>query len=61
MQHSKQRKLLAQAADLIGQADALVQEALGPTDECYEMHCALANVVDELDDKLDELAAEDFS
>lgn len=40
--------LLNKAVDLLEQADALVQQALGDSDVCYETHTAIQNVVDDL-------------
>ena len=35
---------LAQAQELLSQADALMQEGLGHCDFCFEMHCLLENL-----------------
>ena len=50
----QQQKLIAEAMQKLEEADALVQQALGASDECYELHCAIENTVDELQDKLRE-------
>ncbi len=39
---------LREAMDLLEDADALVQEALGDTDACYDIHCGIEELVDEL-------------
>jgi hypothetical protein len=39
---------LREAFELIDRANALMQEALGPTDECYEIHCACEDLEDML-------------
>jgi hypothetical protein len=35
---------LAQAQELLSQADALMQEGLGHCDFCFEAHCLLENL-----------------
>ena len=42
----KLNKVLA----LLNEADSLLQSALGPSDECYEMHNAIENVADDVCD-----------
>jgi hypothetical protein len=39
---------LRKAMELLAQADALVQSALGASDNCYEVHCALEDLEDTL-------------
>jgi DNA-binding IscR family transcriptional regulator len=46
---------LAQAVELLEQADRLVQSALGNTEQCFELHCAIANVADELEEAVEQL------
>lgn len=46
--NAQKSKLLNAAVDLLEQADALVQKALGATDVCYDTHNAIQNVVDDL-------------
>jgi hypothetical protein len=41
MLNDKQNELLLKAVDLLNEADALIQQALGASDECYELHCAI--------------------
>jgi hypothetical protein len=41
---SKAQKL-QEAIALLHEADALMQEALGATDECYDLHCGLEDIV----------------
>ena len=41
---------LNKVMDLLNQADCVLQEALGASDECYEMHNAIENVMDEVCD-----------
>ena len=40
--------LLRKAMELLEEADVLVQEALGASDVCYEMHNAIQYLVDDL-------------
>ena len=44
---AKANKLQA-AIDKLREADVLVQEVLGATDECYELHNALEDIQDTL-------------
>jgi hypothetical protein len=48
MSNIEKAKQLAEAVELLAQADALVQQALGDTEDCYEMHCALEDLQDTL-------------
>jgi hypothetical protein len=47
--NAQKSQLLKQAVDLLEQADALVQRALGATDVCYATCTQLQNVIDELE------------
>jgi flagellar biosynthesis regulator FlaF len=49
MLNDKQRALIAKAIELLDEADALVQEALGATDACYDTHCAIQDVIGDLE------------
>ena len=46
--NAQKSKLLNEAVDLMEQADALIQRALGATDVCYETCTQLQNVIDDL-------------
>ena len=48
------RERLEMAIALLNDADAMIQAALGPSDECYEIHNAIEEVIDEVTDKLAE-------
>jgi hypothetical protein len=48
MLDAKQLELLTKAMDLLDEADALVQKALGATDDCYDTHCSIQNLIDDL-------------
>jgi hypothetical protein len=52
MFNDKQNKLMLEAVELLHKADALIQQAMGASDECYEMHCAIENVADDLLDTI---------
>ena len=51
---AKANKLL-QAEKLLEQANALVQEALGTSDECYDVHCAIEDIIAQLQEYSDML------
>ena len=51
---AKASKLQA-AIKLLNEADMLVQQALGASDECYEVHCELENLQDTLEDFAEQL------
>jgi len=46
MFNAKQNELMLKAADLLHEADCLVQQALGASDECYELHNAIDNAAE---------------
>ena len=48
MTPQEKSRLLNQAVELLEQADALVQLALGASDVCYETHTQIQTVVDDL-------------
>jgi hypothetical protein len=39
---------LRRALELLMDADVLVQSALGDTDACYDLHCGIEELVDEI-------------
>lgn len=43
-----QKTLLQQAIDKLQEADALVQQALGDTDSCYDTHCGIEDLIEDL-------------
>lgn len=51
---SKANKL-QQAIALLNETDALMQSALGNTEQCYDLHCAIENVADELEEAVEQL------
>ena len=46
---------LQQAIELLEQADALVQAALGASDECYDLHNAIENIAEEIAEYAEQL------
>ena len=46
MFNAKQNALMLEAVEALHQADALIQQALGASDECYEIVCEIANIAD---------------
>jgi len=52
----EKRERLEMAIALLNDADAMIQAALGASDECYEIHNAIEEVIDEVTDKLAEIA-----
>ena len=46
--NAQKSRLLNEAVDLMEQADALIQRALGATDVCYETCTQLQNVIDDV-------------
>lgn len=48
-------ELLRRAIEQLEEADALIQEALGATDVCYETHCGIESIIDDLRDDIEEL------
>jgi hypothetical protein len=48
MFNDKQNKLMLEAVEALHKADALMQEALGATDECFDLHCGIESMADDL-------------
>jgi hypothetical protein len=46
---------LAEAVELLAQADALVQQALGATDVCYETHNRIEDLITDLEADIEQL------
>jgi len=42
------------AVEALHKADALMQEAMGASDECYDLHTAIESVADDLLDVIQE-------
>ena len=54
MFNDKQNKLMLEAVEALHKADALMQEALGASDECYYIHTQIENAADDLLDAIQE-------
>ena len=48
MLNAKQNDLLLKAVELLNEADCLIQQALGASDECYELHNAIENAAEDV-------------
>lgn len=48
MLNAKQNELLIKVADLLNEADVLLQRALGASDECYYMHTQIENAMEDV-------------
>jgi hypothetical protein len=48
MLNAKQNELLLKVVDMLQEADVLLQQALGASDECYELHNAIENCAEEV-------------
>lgn len=50
----KQNKQLLEAVELLHKADALIQKAMGASDECYYIHTQVENAADDVLDYIQE-------
>ena len=48
MLDAKQKALLESAIEKLHEADALMQEALGATEECFDLHCGIESMVEDI-------------
>ena len=48
MRNTQKAALLRRAIDLMQLADAFVQDALGDTDSCYDTHCGIEELIEDL-------------
>jgi uncharacterized coiled-coil DUF342 family protein len=46
---------LQEAIDKLNEADALVQEALGHSDECFDLHCGIQSMADDIAEYAEQL------
>jgi len=51
---NKQNQQLLRAVELLQEADALVQSAMGASDECYYIHTQIENSADDVLDFIQE-------
>lgn len=54
MLNARQNELMLEAVELLHKADCLVQQALGASDECYELHNAIENAAEDVLEYLQE-------
>ena len=59
MFNDKQNKLILEAVEALHKADALMQEALGASDECFDLHCGIESMADDLLELIQENNPED--
>ncbi len=52
MQSKQKAELLRKAVEMLEQADALMQEALGDSDVCYETHNRIADLIEDLEEDI---------
>ena len=48
MFNAKQNELMLKAVDLLHEADCLIQQAMGASDECYELHNTIEEAADDV-------------
>ena len=54
----EKQERLEMAIALLHDADAMIQAALGDTEECFDLHCGIENMADDLQEVLDRVTAE---
>lgn len=54
MFNDKQNKMMLEVIDLLERADMLLQAAMGASDECYEIHCAIECAIEDVLDVIKE-------
>ena len=55
MSNYSKAQLLINAIKHLHEADALIQEALGATDECYDLHCSIEDLGETMHDMAEQL------
>ena len=60
MFNAKQNELMLRAVELLNEADVLIQQAMGASDECYEIHCAIECAADDVLDVIQANNPEDI-
>ena len=53
----EKRQRLEMAIALLHDADAMMQAALGDTEECFDLHCGIESMADDLQEVLDRVEA----
>ena len=61
MDNATRSKLLNKAVDLLNEADALLQQAMGHCDECYAIHSAIETAADDIVDVIINVDSKDFN
>jgi hypothetical protein len=59
MFNDKQNKLMLEAVEALHRADALIQQAMGASDECYEIVCSIDAIAEDVLDVIRENNPED--
>ena len=52
MQNAQKAQLLRKAVEMLEQADALQQQALGDSDICYETHNRIADLIEDFEEDI---------
>jgi hypothetical protein len=60
MFNTKQNELMLKAVDLLNEADALIQEALGASDECEQLSMTLTMAMEDMLEIIQENNPEDM-
>jgi hypothetical protein len=55
MSNISKANALQQAVKLLEEADVLIQQALGATEQCFELHCAIESIADEVEEAAEQL------
>ena len=53
----EKQERLAMAIALLHDADAMMQAALGDTEECFDLHCGFEALIDDVRDTIDAMEA----
>ena len=61
MDNATRSKLLNKAVDLLNEADALLQQAMGHCDECYAIHSAIETAADDIVEVIINVDSKDFN
>jgi hypothetical protein len=56
--HKEKIERLQMAIALMQDADASMQTALGDTEECFDLHCGIESMIDDIQDVLTRLEQE---
>ena len=53
----EKQERLEMAIALLHDADAMMQAALGDTEECFDLHCGIESMADDIQEVLDRVTA----